>query len=149
MTGRKRDTNANPIGKYNKTPILDTRIYEATFPDGHTAEYAANIIAECLYSQTDSEDHQYVLLDDLIDWKRTKEAVEDSDIFQISSNGNIHHQQTTKGWQLCVWWKDGSTSREHLKDLKESYSIQTAEFAISQKLADKPAFKWWVNDTVK
>jgi len=55
VTARKRDIHGNPIGVSNKNPILDTRVYEVSFPDGHTAEYSANTIAECLYSQVDPE----------------------------------------------------------------------------------------------
>jgi hypothetical protein len=55
VTARKRDIHGNPIGVANKNPILDTRIYEVIFPDGHSAEFAANTIAECIYSQVDSK----------------------------------------------------------------------------------------------
>jgi hypothetical protein len=48
VTARKKDIHGNPIGTSNKNHILDTRIYEVTFPDGHTSEYSAYIIAECL-----------------------------------------------------------------------------------------------------
>jgi hypothetical protein len=51
--------------------ILDTRIYEVQFPDGHMAEYTANVIAECIYSQVDDEGHQYLLLDEIIDYMKT------------------------------------------------------------------------------
>jgi len=51
VTAWKRDLHGNPICVSNKNPILDTRVYEVTFPDGHTAEFSANTIAECLYSQ--------------------------------------------------------------------------------------------------
>ena len=50
---------------------------------------------------------------------------------------------------MCVRWKDQSTSWESLKDLKQSFPVQVAEFAIRQNLADKPAFRWWVQDTLK
>jgi hypothetical protein len=52
ITARKRDVHGNPVGISNKNPILDTRIFEVTFPDGHNAEYSANTIAKCLCSQT-------------------------------------------------------------------------------------------------
>lgn len=119
------------------------------FPDGTTAEYSANIIAKCLYSQVDNEGNQFLLLDSILDWKKTSDAVDDSDIFQVSFNGNLHPRRTTKGWKLCVKWKDGSTSWESLKDLKKSYPTQVAEFAVQHKLDDKPAFKWWVKDTLR
>jgi len=149
VVGRKRDHDGNPIGKANTNPILDTRLYQVVFPDGETAEYSANIIAECIYSQVDDEGNQFLLLDEIIDWKKTMDAVPDEDILQISHNGNIHKRRTTKGWKLCVKWKDGSTSWEPLKDLKQAYPVQVAEFAISHDLQDLPAFRWWVKDTLK
>jgi hypothetical protein len=47
-------------------------------------------IAECLFSQVNNEGNQFLLLDGIIDWKRTAEAVDDKDILQISHNGNLH-----------------------------------------------------------
>lgn len=149
VVGRKRDHDGNPIGKANANPILDTRLYQVIFPDGETSEYSANVIAECLYSQVDSEGRQFLLLDELVDWKRTDDAIEDEEILQVSHNGNLHKRRTTKGWKLCVKWKDGSTSWEPLKDLKEAYPVQVAEFAIQQGLQELPAFRWWVKDTLK
>lgn len=47
-------------------------------------------------------------------------------------------------------WKDGSTSREWLKDLKESNPIeQVAEYAVANKLVSEHVFAWWVPDTLK
>ena len=56
-----------------------------------------------------------------------------------------HHLKTTKGWRLCVLWKDGSTSWERLPDLKESYPLDVAEYAIENNISDEPAFNWWVH----
>jgi hypothetical protein len=67
VTARKRDSHGTPIGMANNNPILDTRIYEVTFPDGHTAEFVANVIAKCLYSQVDSEGNQYIITDEIVD----------------------------------------------------------------------------------
>ena len=36
-----------------------------------------------------------------------------------------------------------------MKDLKESYPIETAEFAVSAAIEDTPAFSWWVGYTLK
>jgi hypothetical protein len=83
------------------------------------------------------------LLEDIINWKETKE-VED-----ISHNGNIHQCVTTKGWKLCILWKDSSTSWEPLKDVIESYPIQVADFEISHGLQYQPAFCWGVRDALK
>ena len=45
VTKRLRDANGLPIGVANNNPILDTRMYEVEYPDGHTASLAANVIA--------------------------------------------------------------------------------------------------------
>ena len=40
VLGRKRDSTGQPIGRYNKNPILDTTIHEVEFPDGSIHKYA-------------------------------------------------------------------------------------------------------------
>jgi hypothetical protein len=69
VTARKRDHEGNPVGRSNNNPILDTRIYQVTFPDGDSAEYSANVIAEWLYSQVDDKGCQYLMLKEIIDHK--------------------------------------------------------------------------------
>ena len=34
--------------------------------------------------------------------------------------------KTTKGWELCICWKDGTTTWEKLSDLKESNPVELA-----------------------
>ena len=36
------------------------------FPDNHEEEYQANVIAESMFSQCDTEGNQYLLLDDIV-----------------------------------------------------------------------------------
>lgn len=47
---RRIDQHANPIGTANDDPILDTRIYQVEFQDGHIESAAANIIYQIIYS---------------------------------------------------------------------------------------------------
>lgn len=149
-TVKKRvvDTEGKPIGKLNDNPILDSRLYEVEFPDGHILEYSANIIAENLYSQVDEQGRQYILLDQIIDHKRTEAATPKGEEF-ITVNGKRCQIKNTKGWQLCVQWKDGSTSWESLTNLKESNPVEVAEYAIAHRIANEPAFSWWVPFTLK
>jgi hypothetical protein len=44
--------------------------------------------------------------------------------------------------------KDGSTSWEHLKDLKECNPVQVAEYAVANGIDAKPAFEWWIPFTI-
>ena len=55
----------------------------------------------------------------------------------------------TKGWLFLVEWKDGSLDWVRLADLKESYPIRVAEYAVNNKIASEPAFAWWVPYVLK
>ena len=72
-----------------------------------------------------------------------------ADLTAVRPNGRTYMRHSTKGWQLCVQWKDGSTSWEKLADTKESHPIECAEYAVSQDIADEPAFNWWVPRVLK
>ena len=148
VKSRKRDADGNPVGKANNNPLLDTRLYEVEFPDGDLREYAANVIAESIYSQVDDEGRHVLLMDALVDHIKDDTAIPIDDGY-IVSNGNRRRRLTTKGWKLCVKWKDGSTSWEDLKDLKESNPVEVAEYAVGAKLVSEPAFAWWVPFTLK
>ena len=47
---RVTDDKGNPIGNFHNNPLLDTRIYEVMFGDGSKQQFAANVIAENLWS---------------------------------------------------------------------------------------------------
>jgi hypothetical protein len=58
-------------------------------------------------------------------------------------------KRSTIGWQVCCQWKDGSTSWENLADLKESHPLEINKYAVTQGIAHKPAFTWWVPHVLK
>jgi hypothetical protein len=148
VRGRKRDQDGSIHGVRNKNPILDTRTYDVEFPDGQEAEYAANLIAENMYAQCDAEGNQYLLMESLVDYKSDGHAVKVADMY-VTRNGRQHMRKTTIGWKLCVQWKDGTTTWERLADLKESYPVEVAEYAVAQGIDHEPAFVWWVPYTLK
>jgi hypothetical protein len=113
------------------------------FPDGHTEEFAANTIAENIFSQVDEEGNQYLLLEEITNHRRNGSAIASDDKW-IQHGSNRQLCRTTQGWQLNVLWRDGSTSWEHLQNLKESNPIQVAEYAVANKLVEEAAFSWWV-----
>jgi hypothetical protein len=118
------------------------------FPDGRVEEFSTNVIAECLYSQVDQEGNQYLLIDEIIDHNQTPSDQTSVDPVSPMDEQN-QLQQSTKGWNLCVLWKDGSTSWESLKDMKNAFPIQVAEYAVARQLHHLPAFAWWVPHTLK
>jgi hypothetical protein len=148
VIGRKRDSDGNPVGVGNTNPLLDTRVYEVEFPDGHTDAYAANIIAENIYSQVDAEGNQFLLLAEIVDHRKDASAIEKENMW-VQQGNNRQMRRTTQGWKLKVLWKNGTTSWEWLRNLKESTPVQVAEYAIARGIADEPAFAWWVPFTFK
>ena len=149
VTKRLRDKNGLPIGTSHSNPILDTRLYEVEYLDGHKAALSANTIAENLFSQIDEEGNRHVLLQDIIDHRTDGSEVPLEDAFIHSTNGGKRKKETTQGWEILLQWKDGSTSWETLKDVKSSYPAQLAEYAHLHRIADQPAFHWWVPYVIK
>ncbi len=137
---RKHDIHGNPIGMANQNPILDTRIYEVQFTDGHVEEYAANVITENLYAQIDEDGHHNLILQEFIDHRKSTEAVSRDDMWITSHNGNCTMRKTTQGWEICALWKDGSTSWETLRNLKESNPLELDEYAVMHQISQEPAF---------
>ena len=145
---KRLKTNENKQdGKYY--PILDTSEYLIEFNDGTTKEITANIIAESMFSGVDSEGRHYQLLNEITDHVKDSTAIEQKDGYIKSKNGNQSPKMTTRGWKLLVEWKDSSSSWIPLKDLKVSNPVELAEYAIANGLSEEPAFKWWVNHTIK
>ena len=64
-------------------------------------------------------------------------------------HGKAIPKRTTKGWKMCVKWKDQSTSWVDLRDLKESNPIETAEYAVANEIDHLPDFAWWVRQPLK
>ena len=67
----------------------------------------------------------------------------------VTRGSNRHYRKTTKGWEPCIEWKDGSTSWEKLSNLKESNPVEVVDYAIAHGIDNEPAFAWWVPFTIK
>ena len=50
---------------------------------------------------------------------------------------------------MLVQWEYCSTTWNDLKDIKESYPVQLAEYAIENGYSDEPVFAWWVKFVMK
>ena len=101
VTGRKRDADGNPMGRSDPNPILDTRVYEVKFDDGDVTALTANMIAQAMFAQCDSDGNQYMLLDQLVDHRKTKAAISVADQIVHRSSGRTYQRRTTAGWQIC------------------------------------------------
>ena len=137
-------------GVYDHNPHHNSIVYEVEFPDGDIKEYAANVIAENMIRQVDSDGFSLTLMEGIVDYKMDKSlAVAKEDGYVTGRNGRKKLRKTTVGWKLLVRWKDKSETWVPLKDMKESHPVEVAEFATARGIDDQPAFRWWVPYTLR
>ena len=129
VIARKQDAKGNPVGRADKNPVKDSRTYEVQFPDGKVAELTANVIAESMYASCDQEGSEYLLFDCIIGHKKSDKALT-AETQSLICNGWKSMRRTTVGWHIFVQWLDRSTSWQTLKDLKESYPVDVAKYAV-------------------
>ena len=140
---RAIDQLGQPIGVSNDNPMLDTRQYDVEYLDGTIETVTANLIAENILAQVDESGHRQLFLDEIIDHKfvgtnKSKEAT-----------ARKRKRHTQKDWEFCVIWKDGSTNWVGMSDLKESYTIELAEYVLNNNLDKEEAFSWWLPYVLK
>ena len=97
-----------------------------------------------MFAQVDEEGNRYVLFDEIVDHRTDGAEIKLDEQYITSSNGTSRRIETTKGWEILVGWKDGSTTWENLKDMKECYPIQIMEYAVQSQISKQPAFSWWL-----
>ena len=149
VTKRLKDEKGLPIGTANDNPILDTRMYEVEYLDGYKQSLAANVIAMNMFAQVDAEGNRHVLFDQIIDHRTDGTNIKLSNSFITSGNGGKRRVETTKGWEILVQWKDGSSTWEAFKDMKECYPVQLCEYALDKRISDEPVFAWWLPHVIK
>ena len=140
---RLKDANGRPILVVNNKPILDSRKYEVEYCDGYVAAMAANVITENLLTQVDQEVIIFVLIKSITDTRTRGTQTLQKDVFVITKSGTKRRKNRTKVWEVCIQWKDGSTTQNKLKDIKDSYLVQTAEYAVENIILEDPEFIWW------
>ena len=84
---RAVDVDGIPIGAPSTNPMTDTRMYDIQYLDGTIETVSANVIAECLLSQVDSEGHRQLMLDEIIDHRSNSNAVGTNDEFYFTETG--------------------------------------------------------------
>lgn len=150
VMGRKRNNDGLFIGRAHRNPILDSRrVFTVKSPDGDQMDIGYNVIAEHLFSQVDKEGSQYCLFKEIIGHRKNSKAIDKADQYRPGRNGKQAKKQTTAGWDLEVEWVDGSTSWLPLKELKETNTIETAQYAVDNRIYEEPAFDWWTRDVLK
>ena len=101
-----------------------------------------------MYAQCDIEGNQYRLMDHIFDNRKDNNMV---CIYNqdVTVNGKGYRKKATRGWQLCIEWKDKSTRWERLCDMKESYPVKVAEYTEAAGISDEPTLPWWTTHVLK
>ena len=85
---------------------------------------------------------------EIVDPRKDGKAISKDDDM-ITRNSRSIQRKTTKGWFICVEWKNDSTSWVPLKDVKESNPLKVSEYAVANQLVTEPSFQWWVPTTLR
>ena len=74
--------------------------------------------------------------------------IKEEDSFIHMSDGKKRRRDTTKGWEVFIHWKYGSSTWNQGKDVKESFPVQLAEYALLNQISDEPAFAWCIKKVI-
>jgi allantoicase len=77
---------------------------------------------------------------DVEDHRVLNDAIPTNDGYFTTTSGMKRKKRMTRGWEISVRWKDGSSDWIVLKDLKESYPVELADNAFAQGIQDEPVF---------
>ena len=112
------DINVNIIGDLDKTPSLNSLVYDFEFPDGAIKQYAANVISENLLSHVNSNGCHTQELEQIVLHERMVNALSCKDYYITTKRGVRNLCQSTIGWKFLCEFKDGSNIWVSLKVLK-------------------------------
>ena len=76
-----RDKYGIPIGRVHNNTILDTRMYEVEYKEGHKYFLAENAIVENMFSQVYGEVNRHVLFQYIVDHIYDRTEVKEQDAF--------------------------------------------------------------------
>ena len=125
------------------------RQYGVEYIDGVSEVLTANTIAENILAQVDDNGYHSRELDEILDYRMTNEAVPKHQGWITTHTGTKCRTITTKGWDILVQWKDGLMDWNTLKDLKNTYPVEFAKFAVQTNIHEMPAFAFWIPYVLK
>ena len=131
------DADGRMTGTYHDNHFLNTITYDEEFSNGQVKEYGANIIAENMLTQVDSDGYSLSLMDSIIDHLRDpSQAIPMEDKYITTKSGQKWLRKTMKGWKLLIKWKNKSKAWINLADMKEAHPVETAEYARARRISN-------------
>ena len=87
MKKRAIGNDGTPLGTHNSNVLVDTSIYKVEFENGDIEVMAVNTITENLLAQVDEQDHQHLMLDEIVDHRVMGDAIPKSKGTYVASQG--------------------------------------------------------------
>ena len=92
-------------------------------------------------STPNNEGNEHALFQEIIDHRSDHNALKSGDLMsQTGDPKNPKPRRTTKGWDLCVQWFDGSTSWILFKEMKKANTVEMAKCTKSKAFAEDMEF---------
>ena len=111
-------------------------------PDGSSRVLTYKVIAKNIFSQCDAERRQYKLISKISENRSDDTAIKKVNKW-IDTKAGKQRNITTPGCSFPVEWKDGSSDWILLKDMKASYPVQVAEYAVANNIEYETDLAWW------
>ena len=75
----------------------------------------------------------YQILDEIVDHRTNGQVISTDDSYIDTPSGR-KLRKTIIGWGMCCQWRDGETYWVKLKDIKELYPLDVADYAVANKI---------------
>ena len=111
----------------DRSELQQKRMYGVEYSNVYKTVMTANAITSNLFSQVDQDGQRFLLFNAIIDLRTDGAQIKVGDYVIHMSNGNKRSRDTTKGWEVCIQWKDGSSTWNQVKDVTESFLVQLVE----------------------
>ena len=77
------------VKTFDNKPVLNSLIYDVEFPDKTVREYAANIIAQNMYSSLSENGFSKLMLDCILEHSKDNSTVSKADKYLITKKGSV------------------------------------------------------------
>ena len=103
-------------------------------------DYAENVITKNMLSQVEDKVYSVTLVDSILDYRRDNSAVYKAAKYVVTRRVKRWLRNTTQGSKPIFAWKDSSETWITLRDIKESNTVNVAEFDKANIIDDEPYF---------
>ena len=141
FTKRVKGNKVNSSGVEHPALFSYHSLYEVSFPNVQTEDLLVNVISESIIYQVNSEVHHYKVIKEISDHSADGSALDRSDGFIRSFEGNLHANNTTRGSKLEVEWNYVTLCWIPLKNIKASNHVELTEYAVANNIEYKLTLK--------